>query len=128
MVSLAILDETTSGDRRAAGGLQLDGTTTTVREIVRLRVQQEVERFNRNESVVFRGLVQPEDSERILNGVRQKPVLDWEKQYDKAVTAFRGNGLLILVDDRQIMDLDEEIQLRPQTKVTFLKLVPLIGG
>ena len=66
--------------------------------------------------------------ERILNGVRQRPVVDWEKQFAKAVAAFRGNGLLVLVDDRQITELDEPIDLQPETKVTFLKLVPLVGG
>ena len=35
---------------------------------------------------------------------------------------------MVLVDDRQITELDETIHLTEQTKVTFLKLVPLIGG
>lgn len=128
MVSLAILDETKPGDCRDAGELQLDTSTTTLRAIIRLRVKQEVERFNRSDKELFRGLVQPEESERILNGVRQRPVVDWEKQLDKALAAFRGNGLLVLVDNRQITELDEPLDLEPETQVTFLKLVPLVGG
>ena len=34
----------------------------------------------------------------------------------------------MLVDDRQVDELDEEIEIRPDTTVTFLKLVPLLGG
>lgn len=91
-------------------------------------MQQEVDRFNQSDYEVFRGLVQPEESERILNGVRERPVLDWQKQYAKAIASFNGNGFLVFIDDRQITDLDEAILLTPETKVTFLKLVPLIGG
>ena len=128
-LTLPILDETTAGERRSAGSLQFDTATVTLREIIRLRVQQEVERLNRADSEVFQGLVQPEETEQILNGVRERrPFLHWEKQYAKAVTAFNANGFLVFVDDRQITGLDETIHLTEISKVSFLKLVPLIGG
>jgi len=127
-ISLPILDETTAGERRSAGEFQFEAETLTLREIIRRRVQQEVERFNRSDIEVFRGLVQPEETERILNGVRERPVLDWQKQYARALAAFQGNGFLVFVDDRQITDPDETVHLTAHTKVAFLKLVPLIGG
>jgi hypothetical protein len=127
-LTVSILDETTAGQRRSAGDFQFEAETATLREIIRQRVQQEVERFNESDTEVFRGLIQPEETERILNGVRERPVLDWRKQYARAITAFEGNGFLVLVDDRQITGLDETIRLTAHTKVAFLKLVPLIGG
>lgn len=127
-LTLPLRDETTAGESRSAGTFQFDTANLTIREIIRLRVQQEVERFNAADYEVFQGLVQPEESERILNGVRARPVLDWEQQFAKAITAFKGNGFLVLLDDRQITDLDEPLQLTAQSKVTFLRLVPLIGG
>jgi len=127
-LSLSILYETTAGERCNAGAFQFDDTTLTVRELIRVFVQEEVKRFNETESEPFRGLVQPEESERMLNGVRERPVLDWEKQFDKAIAAFKGNGFLVLLDDRQIDDLDETLHLTEQSKLTFLKLVPLMGG
>ncbi len=127
-LTLPILDETTSGKRHDAGLFQFDGAPLTLREIIRLRVQQEVERFNAAGHEVFRGLVQLEESERILNGVRERPVLDWQKQYAKAIASFQGNGFLVLLDDRQVTDLDETLRLTAASKITFLRLVPLIGG
>jgi hypothetical protein len=128
-LTVSILDETTTGERRSAGALQCDTPTLTLREIIRLRVQQEVTRFNAAEHEVFQGLIQPDGTERILNGVRETPsVLDWQKQYAKAIQAFQGNGFLLFVDDRQATDLDEDIHLTAQTRITFLKLVPLQGG
>jgi hypothetical protein len=127
-LTLSVHDETTSGQSRSAGIFQFDNASLALRDIIRLRVQHEVARFNAADHEVFQGLVQPEESERILNGVRTRPVLDWQTQFAKAIAAFKGNGFLVLLDDRQIMDLDETLNLTAQSKITFLRLVPLVGG
>jgi hypothetical protein len=127
-LTLSLHDETTAGENRSAGTFQFDAATLTLHEIIRLRVEQEVARFNAAEYEVFQGLIQPEESERILNGVRTRPVLDWQQQFAKAIAAFKGNGFLVLLDDRQIVDLDETLHLTPQSRITFLRLVPLVGG
>lgn len=128
VLTLSLSDESTSGERRSAGTLQFDTPNLTLRDIIRLRVQQEVARFNEADFEMFEGLVEPEESERILNGVRTRPVLDCQKQFAKAITAFKGNGFLVLLDDCQIMDLDEPLHVTAQSKITFLRLVPLAGG
>jgi hypothetical protein len=127
-LALSVHDETTAGESRSAGTFQFDTARLTLRELVRLRVEQEVARFNSADYEMFQGLVQPEESERVLNGVRTRPVLDAQKQLAKAIAAFKGNGFLVLLDDRQIMDLDEVLHLTAQSKITFLRLVPLVGG
>lgn len=102
----------------------------TVRELIRRRVYQEVKDFNVSQSEYFKGLVQPTDTEQTLNGfrMRSRRQIDWEKQFENAITAFERNGFLILVDDEQITELEEEIMITPETLVSFLKLVPLVGG
>ena len=102
----------------------------TVRELIRSRVYQEVKDYNTSQPEYFRGLVQPTDTEKTLNGYkfRQLRQIDWEKQFEKAIAAFEGNGFVILVDDEQLTELEEEIVVAPGTSVTFLKLVPLVGG
>ena len=110
--------------------VRVSGETITVRELIRLRVYQEVEAYNSRKPDVFRLLVQPGEAERTLNGFKfQKPhIIDPRAQYQKAIEAFEGNGFIILVDDRQVTGLDDEIALHPEMAVTFLKLVPLVGG
>jgi len=34
----------------------------------------------------------------------------------------------VLVDDRQVEELQEEVTLTGESTATFLKLVPLVGG
>lgn len=125
---LPITDETTSGTRRSAGNFQFDAETLSLRELIRRRVEQEVERFNRADNPIFHGLIESGETERILNGTRERLLLDWETQYARAMTAFQGNGFLVIVDGRQVTDPDEEIELTAETNISFLKLVPLIGG
>ena len=120
---LTIYDETPSGERTGAVSLEFFTERVTVRELIRRRVYEEVQAYNLKEPEYFRGLVQPTDAERVL---RRK--IDWEKQYEKAIEAFERNGFFILVDDRQVESLDEEIEIRLNTEVSFVRLVPLVGG
>lgn len=127
---VTFVDETTSGDRAAGWGLEIAEERLALRELIRRRVFQEVAEFNARTPEVFQGLVQPKDTERVLNGyaLRTPRRIDPEAQTDLALKAFAGNGFLVLVGDRQLTDLDEEIELALGTEVTFLKLVALVGG
>lgn len=102
----------------------------TIRELIRARIEQEVARYNERHGDYFFGLVQPSAAETTLNGyrMRQKRNIDPAEQVERALSAFMRNGFLILVDDRQAEQLDDLVMLRPSTVVTFLKLVPLVGG
>lgn len=132
LTKLLIRDETTAslGKAEHTFTVHVSGEKITVRELIRQRVTQEVQEFNTSQPAVFRMLVQPSDAERTLNGFKfQKPrFVDPAEQYKKALEAFESNGFIVLVDDYQMESLDTEITLQPETSVTFLKLVPLVGG
>ncbi len=110
--------------------VRVTGESISVRELIRLRIFQEVEEYNSRLPQVFRMLIQPSEAERVLNGFKfNKPrSINAQAQFEKAVEAFNSNGFIVLVDDRQANSLDDEIALRPETSVTFLKLIPLVGG
>jgi len=132
LTSLKISDLTTAsiGKPEHTFTVHVTGETVSVGELIRARVFQEVEEYNNKTPETFRMLVQPGEAERTLNGFKfSKPrQVDAQAQFEKAVEAFEGNGFLVLVDDRQVESLDDEIALRPETSVSFLKLVPLVGG
>jgi hypothetical protein len=60
--------------------------------------------------------------------MRERRSIDPEKQFEMAIKAFYSNGFIVLLDDRQVDELEDEIEVRPDTTITFLKLVPLVGG
>lgn len=130
---LTVRDQTAAGSVTNELTLDVLSETITVRELIRSRVYQEVQDYNlrqRPGTADFKGLVTPTDTERTLNGVRlRKPrEIDWKEQFEKACDAFSHNGFLILIDDRQAESLDETITLHHDTQVSFVKLVPLVGG
>jgi hypothetical protein len=123
-------DETASGERTASLTLQFLTASVTARELIRRRVYEEVQEYNLSTPEFFRGLVQPTQAERVLNGykLRQRRKISWEEQYERALEAFKRNGFFMLVDNRQVESLDEEIELKVDTEVSFIKLLPLVGG
>jgi hypothetical protein len=128
VVMVSIVDETTAGPGPDAWHLEIFEERLPLREVIRRRVFQEVAEHNARRSPEFRGLVQPSETERALNGPREHRPVDPQRQYDRALTAFGRNGFIVLVDDRQVDDLDAQVELRAGTEITFLRLVALVGG
>jgi hypothetical protein len=101
----------------------------SVRELIRIRVREEVARHNLQPAEPFHGLIMPTDADATRNGSRRDPKrIDWEAQAKVAVDAFERNGFFVLVDRRQAVSLDEEVDLTSASDVAFVKLVPLVGG
>lgn len=131
-VTVSIRDQ---ANARADGepALELDvPAALTLRDLIRTRVREEVAKAN---SAIERGrefktLVQPVEAEVTLNGyrLRQGRTIDWQRQADKAEEAFRRNGFFVLVDGRQVEELDEELALTAESEIRFVRLTPLVGG
>lgn len=130
MPTLTVSDETVSGAKTQALDLEFASGTITLRELIASRVEEEVRRHNAQTGEVFHGLVQPSDSERLLNGyrLRERRAIVPAVQIANALEAFERNGFFVLVDDRQVESLDEPIEIGLRTQVSFVKLLPLVGG
>ncbi len=135
-VALTVRDETAMGQTTNELVVEFLTEVVTVRELIRARVYQEVQDYNTRQPAEFRGLVQPSDAERTLNGGKLKTgrQIDWKEQFERACEAVEQARVLLLVDDRQVETLEQKVVLRPKTPdreataVTFLKLTPLVGG
>src|SRR5262249_42854802 len=95
VTTLRVRDESANGDALHEFALEVLTERITVRELIRSRVYQEVQDYNRRQPEVFQGLVQPTDAERTLNGFHMKKqrTIDWQKQFDKAIEAFEANRI-----------------------------------
>lgn len=127
---VTIRDETAAG-RPTGNVVTVDlAGTITLRELIRLRIREEVARYNAAPTDRFQGLVRPVEAEEDLNGYRMRGRrrIDWARQADAAVEAFARNGFFVLVGDRQVEDIDEELSLDEASDVAFVRLVPLAGG
>ncbi|MEM7221902.1 MAG: hypothetical protein AAF495_02920 [Pseudomonadota bacterium] len=127
---IEVFDQVPGRERRSAGALHLASERITAAELLRRRVEAEVARHNGEQSQVYEGLVQPTDAEAALNGVRLKKrrTLDAAVQTTVALEAFDQGKILMLFDDRQVDGPDELLSLTGENQVTFIRLVPLVGG
>ena len=132
LTSLKIQDQSAAslGKPEHTFTVMVSGETITVRELIAARVTQEVAQYHEQRPKYFRMLVQPSEAEQTLNGFKLGSTrqINPEQQVRKALEAFESNGFVVLVGNHQAENLDEVIVLQPETKITFLKLVPLVGG
>ncbi len=129
-MTITFKDETATGKLLQELSVEVKAEVLTVKDIIIARVTAEVNAYNEKLPEYFNGLVQPTDAERVLNGyrLRERRQIDAEKQGYIALKAFQENGFFILIDNKQVDDLAEEIALNRNSIVSFVKLTPLVGG
>lgn len=130
MKTITITDENFAGEILNKILLDFESERATVAQIISKRVSVEVASYNAKLPEYFNGLIAPTDAEKSLNGykLKAKKTIDAEQQAYIALDAFQKNGFFVLVDNRQAESLEEEILLSEDTKVSFIKLTPLVGG
>ncbi|MBK9631161.1 MAG: hypothetical protein IPO62_08845 [Saprospiraceae bacterium] len=129
-MNILIIDELLNGNITNQFEIEIESGNITTQDLIEKRVKQEVENYNEKLSEYYNGLVEPTEAEKTLNGfkLKRKLLIDHEKQVYVALNAFQKNAFFILVDNVQIEDLNQEIKLKNYSKVSFIKLTPLIGG
>jgi hypothetical protein len=130
MATLIIEDRTATGT--PTGNIDLPDVPDriTLRELIRLRVREEVARYNLAPGPKFVGLVQPDGSIRGRGGYEMPAPrrIEWERQADIAIDSFLRNGFFVMIDGKQETELDRVIVLGADLDIGFIKLTPLVGG
>jgi len=128
-LALKIIDQTPGAHPPVARQLRLASERITLRELLTRRIEEEVAAFNGGDNEI-RPLVVPSEQERRLNGepLKQRRNVDAARQLETAIEAFQRTRILVVVDRVQVLDLDRELTVTPDSEVRFIKLVPLVGG
>jgi hypothetical protein len=129
VVALRIVDQTLGVHPPSVRELRLASERITLRELLKRRIDEEVAELNAGRDEI-KPLVTPTEQERQLNGDKGSAgrSVDPARQLAAAVEAFERRRIIIIVDGRQLSDIDQPITVTPDTEVRFLKLVPLVGG
>ncbi len=132
MPTAILVEERVPGQPPSEGcTLTLPADRITVAELIRIYVETQVEKYN-----IARVATPPGESyttieEKLLNPRRQDKRFapaECAVEVEKALIAFQTNQIFLLIDGKQASELSEEIEPTSSSKVTFLKLVPLVGG
>jgi len=129
-MKLQIKDETAIGNILNQIELEVENEIISVKDLITLRVEADVNTYNQKKEEYFHGLVRPSRAERTLNGfkMRERREIDSEKQVYIALDAFLKNGYFVIVNNRQVETLEEELLIADNMDVSFIQLTPLVGG
>lgn len=119
-MKIAFFDETTAGVRSEGPTVQFEFPKITVRTLIESRIRSEVDRRSEDLPV----------QKRFVNPSK-KPLwkkVNFDAQIKTACETFDRGQLIVLLPGRQAQTLDETLTLEDGDEVTFLRLVPLIGG
>lgn len=96
-----------------------DGVPITARLLISERVRRESERFDAHGEALPLALTR---------AVGSKGAATLDEAVATALRGFSANRFFLIVDQKQITDLDEPFVLKPTSSVVFLRLTPLKGG
>ena len=136
-----LLTDEIGGEVYPVGEVRLHKPVITVRELIGVRVDLELEAHRDREADV-RGRSMPGLSGRelrlngaekalrpsIFSACRKEESPARDRMIEAAEQGFLRNRFFILLDDRQAEHLDDELELGRTGEVTFLQLTPLQGG
>jgi hypothetical protein len=108
----------------------------TLRDLIDRVVHAEVAAFRQRqeERRLFRALTAADVERGVARGKVDsggrdlKQTLDEEESVAVALQAFEDGLYLVIVDGREQRDLDREVRLTPDSRVTFVRLAMLAGG
>lgn len=113
-----------------------EGERLTLRALISRIVLEEVEAFRRRQA--DRQLVHVLTAAQVAEGALRGKInpggqeLDQEVDADAAVAtalqAFEDGLYLVILDGEEQRSLDREVFLKPESRLTFLRLVMLAGG
>ncbi len=130
MNTVLIKDQTFGGDSTNQISLQFEDDLITVKDLIISRVRKEVEICNKQATTPYFGLVIPDRVEKVLNkqSKLQKKAIDFEKQSYIALDAFIKNQFFVIINDKQVENLEDTVNLSTVKEVEFIKITPLVGG
>ncbi len=124
---IKIKDESAAGDILNEITLKFKEEFITISDLIKARIEMEIDRYEDNVESYKTGLVLPTKTETRLNNKKQKAI-DPEQQLYVALDAFNNNGFILLVDDEQVENIEQRVLVDESTAVSFIKLTPLVGG
>jgi hypothetical protein len=130
--AITVRDRSPGGESVHELALAFNATEVRLRDIIAERVRMEIDLYEHEGAPSFtNNLVQPTDAETRLNdrpGKKSFHRIDADKQIETAFQPFERNGFFVLVDDRQVKNLDDPVSLNGNPEISFIKLTPLVGG
>jgi hypothetical protein len=116
--------------------LREGGGRLTLRDLITRIIRGEVEAFRKRQedrqfvhALTARQIDEAAAAGKVdMGGRRLKQPVNEEEAIAAALPAFEDGLYLVILDGEEQADLDREVHLQPDSRVTFVRLVLLAGG
>lgn len=117
----------------------LDQPRTTVRELIAKAVQEQITTLRRSSDTVSLTLarqylsradveLQAQAGQIAMPAARRTETVDIATEIERAHRGFAAQAFRVVVDGEILGELDQPIALAANSKIIFLRLLPLVGG
>ena len=116
------------GQRQLHVDLTLSASALTVHELIARKVGQEVAEVTTQQRPGLSGeYLSPDELIRATSLDALAPGTVAE-EIERAQQAFAERAYMIVIDEQPIWDPDAVVTLAPQSRIEFIKILPLVGG
>ncbi len=114
------------GQRTSQVKVSLPAPALTLRDLIACKVAQEVSEIQAHQRHGLSGeYLTPEALILSTDAVKPGAV---EDEIQRAQQAFVARDFMIVIDDRQVWDADTIVDINPEMRIEFIKILPLVGG
>ena len=108
--------------------LKLASEHLTLRDVISRAVEVEVGRAEARAEAAFGAVLVALLGGGGARAAGRSPRFDLEAETERALEGFRDGSYRVLLDGRSVTGLDEPLSLGLRSRVTFVRVVPLVSG
>lgn len=115
-----------TGQRTVPVSVTLPVAGLSVRELITRKIKQEFSECTERQRSGLSG--EAFSSEALLGAVPLALSGDAHEEVERAQQAFAAREFMVVVDNQRVCDPDEVLVVNPDTRVEFIKILPMVGG
>lgn len=114
------------GQRTVPVSVTVPSADLSVRELIARKIEQEWSECADRQRPGLSG--EAFSCEALLGAAPPAPHSDAREEIERAQQAFAAREFMVVVDDQRVRDPDEVLVVGPDTRVEFIKILPMVGG
>ena len=115
-----------SGQRTVPVSVVVPSAGVSVRDLIARKIEQEWTECADRQRPGLSG--EAFASEELLGDAPLALCSDVREEVERAQQAFAARAFMVVVDNRRLCDPDEVVAANPDTRVEFIKILPMVGG
>ncbi len=115
-----------TGQRTVPVSVTVPSAGLSVRELIARKIEQEWSECTDQQRPGLSG--EAFSSEALLGVAPLALQGDAREEVERAQQAFAAREFMIVVDNQRVCDPDKVLVINPDTRVEFIKILPMVGG